>query len=764
MAHIKSRKHPVARLNASSAAMAFAFAALPGVVHAQQAGDTTETLPQITVQGAVPYKADKVESPKFTQPLVDTTQTVSIIKKEVIQDQAATTLTEALRNVPGVGTFFAGENGSTSTGDAIYMRGFDTSNSIYVDGVRDLGSISRDIFNIEQVEVTKGPASTDYGRSAPTGAVNLVTKQPTLRDDASASVGVGTGNYKRTSIDLNKALTGMEGAAIRLNAVVQDAGVAGRDEVENDRWAIAPSIAFGLNSPTRTYVNFLHVKQNNVPDGGVYTIGLPGFSTPDPARPYLSNASKADSSNFYGTASDHDDVTADMATVRFEHDLTPDTTIRNTTRWGRTQEDYLLTSFMGAASGTSAILTPSATDPSTWTLARNINTKDQINTIMTNQTNLTTSFVTGSVKHDLSAGFELTHEEQENYTLATTGTIPRVSVYDPDSSISLPDYNRSGAFGKGSTDTISAYAFDTLKFNEQWQANLGLRVDHYKTKYNAIAACGGRGGPACGSNPTGTLLPSADHLQASDDIVSWKAGLLYKPAENGSIYVNYAVSKQPPGGSNFQLSTANNSANNPNLDPQTAKTAEIGTKWDLMGKRLLLTAAIFRTDVENEIFENDDGTFDQTGKKRVNGIELSATGQINKDWSVIAGYTYQDSKIVKGDSLANDDSDQLTYTPKDSFSMWTTYRLPQGFTVGAGARYSGGLKRGSDGAVGTPNFTESYWVYDAMATYRLSKNVDLQLNIYNLFDKDYVMAINKSGYRYFPGVERSARLTANIRF
>lgn len=783
MAHIKSRKHPIARRLNCSVAVAAAVMALPA--YAQQAdaevAKTSGTLPQITVQGEVPYKADSVASPKFTQPLVDTTQTVSVIKKEVIQDQAATTLTEALRNVPGVGTFFAGENGNTNTGDAIFMRGFDTSNSIYVDGVRDLGSISRDIFNTEQVEVTKGPASTDYGRSAPSGAINLVSKQPTLTDAASASVGFGSGSYKRSTVDLNKALTGMEGAAIRLNAMVQDAGVAGRDEVENDRWAIAPSIAFGLNSPTRTYLNFLHVKQNNVPDGGVFTIGMPGYSSPDdPAFPghraFLDNAGRVDPKNFYGTRSDRDDVTADMATLRVEHDINADTTIRNTTRWGRTKEDYLLTSFLGQGTtwdknsgtwklGGSPLLTPNPADPSTWTITRNINSKDQVNTIMTNQTNLTTSFATGSVKHDLSAGFELTREEQESYTRAPNGTVPSsVSVYNPDSSVYLPDYTRTGAFGKGSTDTISLYAFDTLKFNEQWQANFGLRVDHYKTKYNAVAACGGRGGPACGSNPAGTLMSSADHLKASDNIVSWKTGLLYKPAANGSIYVNYAVSKQPPGGSNFQLSTAEDSANNPNLDPQEAKTAEIGTKWDLLNKRLLLTAAIFRTDVENEIFEDDNGIVDQTGKKRVEGIELSASGQITKDWSVIAGYTYQDTKIIKGDPLANDDSDGLTYTPKDSFSLWTTYQLPRGFTVGGGARYSGGLTRGSDGAVGTPNYTESYWVYDAMATYRLSKNVDLQLNIYNLFDKEYVAAINKSGYRYFPGIERSARLTANIRF
>lgn len=753
MAHIKSRKHPIGRRLNCSAAVALAVMTLPAA-YAQQTGDASAqkpaTLPQITVQGtAESYKADAVASPKFTQPLVDTTQTISVVRKEVMQEQAATTLTEALRNVAGVGTFFAGENGNTNTGDAIFMRGFDTSNSIYVDGVRDLGSISRDIFNTEQVEVTKGPSSTDYGRSAPTGAINMVSKQPTLTDAASGTVGFGSGSYKRATVDLNKALTGIEGAAIRLNAVVQDSGVAGRNEVENNRWAIAPSIAFGLNSPTRTFLNFLHVDQNNTPDGGVPTIGLPGYSA--------SAGSRVNPKNFYGTQYDKDNVTADMVTLRVEHDFSATTTLRNTTRWGKTSQDYLLTSFMA----------PVTTNPNpvNWTVARSSPTfKDQTNEIITNQTNLTTSFETGAIKHDLSTGFEITREEQKNVGIGTTGAWTAANLYNPQMNATGLGWAPNGADSKGSTDTVSLYAFDTLKFNEQWQANIGARVDHYKTKYNALGVCGGTRGPACGALPTGSLVPTANNLQASDNIVSWKAGLLYKPAPNGSIYVNYAVSKQPPGGANFQLSAATNNANNPNVEPQQAKTAEIGTKWDLLDKRLMLTGAIFNTEVENEIVTTSDGTVDQTGKKRVQGIELSATGQITPDWAVIASYTYQDSKVAKGNNLAQDGSNGLTYTPTDAFSLWSTYKIPSGFTIGGGARYTGGLKRGTDGAVGTPNFTDSYWVVDAMATYRINKNVDLQFNVYNLFDKEYVAAINKSGWRYFPGVERSARLSANIRF
>lgn len=230
------------------------------------------------------------------------------------------------------------------------------------------------------------------------------------------------------------------------------------------------------------------------------------------------------------------------------------------------------------------------------------------------------------------------------------------------------------------------------------------------------------------------------------------------------MYVNYALSQQPPGGANFTLSTAANNANNPNMDPQKAKTAELGTKWELMDKRLLLTGALFRTEITNEIVTNPDGTVGQTGKKIVQGLELGATGQITPAWGVTAGYTLQDTKVDTGATVAQDGSSGLTYTPKNAFSLWTSYQFPFGLTLAGGARYSGGLKRGTDGAVGTPNFTDAYWVFDAMASYRINKNADIQLNFYNLFDKEYVGAINKSGYRYFPGTPRSVRVTANFRF
>lgn len=776
MAYIKSRKHPLTPAKSPQSLGAAALLTglvlgVPAVASAQAAtgpsadDQKTTTLDQVEVKGqrAKRYSSEQLSSRKFTQPLLDTTQTVNIIGADLFNEQGATTLTEALRNSPGVGTFYVGENGNTTTGDAVYMRGFDTSSSIFVDGVRDLGSISRDVFNIEQIEVAKGPAGTDNGRSAPTGAINLVTKQPFLRDSAAGSVSYGSAAQKRATADLNQTI-GDHGAAFRLNVLAQDSGVPGRDEIAHQRWGVAPSLAFGLGSATRLYLDFLHVQQDNLPDGGVPTIGLPGYTSPDPARPQIGRAPRVDSGNFYGTTSDFDDVSADMATVRIERDFSHDVALQNTTRWGHTRQQYLLTSFMGSAANLS---TPDIDDPSTWTVARSLPTfKDQRNRILTNQSNLTARFASGRMQHSLSAGIELTREDLETHgVVARDASAWRPArLYAPDPRVSGLRWGRNGARGEGRTDTAALYAFDTIKLDAHWQVNGGVRLDRYKIDYHSLVACGARGAPVCGSLPSGSIVHGVD-ASASDTLLSWKLGVLYKPTEHGSLYANYAISQQPPGGGSLELSSAPNNANNPVFDPQKARTAELGAKWNLLEDRLLLTAALYDTRINNEIVQDPvDQLYRQTGRKRVRGVELSAVGQITDAWAVSTGYTTMDAEVVEGPNVSSDGSRDLAYTPKRAFTAWTTYRLPSGLTLGGGARYSGEMKRGTDGAIGTPARTAAYWVFDAVASYAFSRNFDLRLNVYNLFDKDYVAAINKSGYRYTPGLPRSAMLTASFRF
>ena len=780
MVHIKSRKHAVPAKSPQSLTAATLLTSLalglPASAVAQEvdSGPSPEpqakTLETVEVHGLNSF----VVSPKFTQTLQDTPQTIEVLGKELLQQQGATTLAEALRNSPGVGTFYAGENGNTTTGDALYMRGFDTSSSIFVDGARDLGAVSRDLFNIDQVEVVKGPAGTDTGRSAPTGAINMVSRQASLREAASASISAGNDGQQRATADWNTRLG--ETGALRLSGMWQDSDVAGRDHVNNSRWGIAPSLGFGLGSDTRVFLNLLYVKQDNVPDGLVPTIGLPSWA-PQPGLEQLTGH-PVDPENFYGSEFDHDDVTSQMATLRFEHDFSDTLKLSNTLRWGKTRQDYLITAFMGTG-GTPGdeqagnIHWTDKDDLSTYTLARGtFSSRDQQNTILTDQLNLRADFATGAVDHFLSAGLELTREEQTAHGIAIDSALDPASLYNPDwRGTGTLAYGRNGTVANGRTDTAALYAFDTLKFGERFLLTAGVRADRYTTRYDATGICTTvvplpRRGIACPSGVAdGSIISIAD-LKSSDTLLNYKLGAVYKPVEVLSLYANAALSQQPPGGANFSLSTAANSADNVNNDPQKARTYEVGAKWVAPGSGLALNLALFQTTVTNEITADDTvpGGYSQTGEKRVQGVEVSAVGNITDNWNISLGYLHQDASVREGAAVSEDGSNHLTYTPDEAITSWTTYQFPSGLTVGGGIRYTGGLHRGSDGAVGTPEYTKSWTVYDAMVSYAISDNVSLRLNGYNLFDKQYVAAINKSGYRYTPGAPRTFVLSADIRF
>ncbi len=751
MKTIKSRKHPQPHVMGA----ALAAVLLPLAAHAADADNVVPDMKpasKVEIVGKTEnaFKAENASSAKYTEKLLDTAQTVQVIKKELFEQQGAVTLTEALRNTPGVGAFFLGENGNTNTGDAIFMRGFDTSGSIFVDGARDIGSISRDTFNLEQIDVLKGPAGTDTGRGSPTGSINLVSKKANLTSGKSGSILGGTDSQKRATADVNTVLNAELGIALRLNVMAQDSDTPGRDVVNNKRWAVAPSLGFGLNGATRVYLDYLHVDQDNVPDGGVPTIGLPGYTTPDPTRPFLTTAAPVDPNNFYGLNSDFDKVKANMATIRVEHEFAPNMRLSNVSRYGRTKQDYLLTAWLAS---TANFRTPVPTDPSTWTIPRTTRTvKDAENKILTNQTTLTADFNTGDVAHTIVTGLEFVNETQVTYGRTGLGTTQPANLYrpnpaDPVTGVTLA---RTGAYNEGDVDTQSLFLFDTIKFGEKWILNAGGRVDRFRGVYNAVALT------------NNVLVPT--RINVGKTLVNGKASLLYKPTQASSVYGLIASSKQPPG-ANFSASTSANSAQNPKFDPQETTTYELGAKLDLLRQKLALSAALFRTDVKNEVEQDPvDLQWYQTGKKRVQGVELGVTGALASNWLVSAGYLYMDNTVEEGRAITASGENSLTYTPKSSFTLWTSYDVTPAFKIGGGARFSDELKRGTDGAVGTPKYTESYWVFDMMASYRINPNIDLRLNVYNIADEEYVASINKSGYRYTPGAPRSASLTANFRF
>ena len=765
MAQIKSRKH-----NRATQLIAIA-ASLPMIAHATQQETEISKLPTIHAQAAVEnaYKKDKLSSAKFTQPLVNTTQTVAIIPEAVLKQQNATTLTEALRNVPGVGTFSLGENGRMNTGDAISMRGFDTANSIFVDGIRDLGNVTRDMFNTEQIEVFKGPAGTDNGRTAASGSINLTTKKPTTEDFTKASIGVGSDAYYRSTVDVNKKIN--DTTAIRFNAMGENADGIGRDGVENKKWAVAPSIAFGLGTNFRTYLDYLHVDQNNVLDGGIPTVGLPGFDANKSTNASIKslagylNSHKVDTSNYYGSPEDFDDISADMATARVEYDFSEKTKLTNTSRWGKTEHQYL-SSFSGNAYTTTNAANPN--DSSAIRVTGSTNNGDTENEIITNQTSLVTSFNTGALKHDFSTGVEFTREKMKTFgwTGAITGTS---ALYNPTGTIHSTLTRTPTSDTEGQMDTYSIFAFDTIQLSPRWAVNGGIRLDHYKLDADSFVNKAATGQAA---------NYVAQNLKDDGNLFNWKTGVLFKPTPNGSLYANYSVQQQPPGtitggdgvgnANIIAPSTGANSGNSLDRDPQKTRSAEIGAKWEFLNSRLLLSSALFQTELTNEIEKDaDTGLYYQNGEKSVKGVELGLVGNLNENWQVMAGYTYQKSKIedisLTANQVAADGSNQVPFTPTDSFTFWSTYKMDK-WSIGSGARYMGEMKKSKDGNQVGPAVIPDYWVFDSMVSYQATKDIGLQFNINNLFDEDYIANINRGGLRYTPGTERNYRLTFNFNF
>lgn len=797
MAFIKSRKHQApAQPRLTSTAAALATLAIPVAVHAQDSAtppppaasapaaavpeatprqQAPQVLPATRVQGSaeVPFKADTVSSPKFTQPLVDTPQTITVIKRELIQQRSASTLTEALRNSPGI-TLLMGENGNTQTGDAVVMRGFDTSASIFVDNIRDLGAISRDVFNIEQIEVVKGPSGADNGRGASSGYVNLVSKAPSLEDASSGSVMIGSESRRRLTLDLNRKFDiGLPGTAFRLNLMQDQGGVPGRDHVENDVWAIAPTLSVGLGTPTRATFYYLHSETRNRPDGGVPTIGLDGFTDPlfgpgsEPPAPVRR-------SNYYGALDDRNDVDVDMFTAKVEHDFNATTTLTNTARLAHTTQLYVI----GGVSGTNRSMTvvepcsngwfnTCSANPAEWTVDRNRQATSRVNDLLTNQTNVATEFTLGEIKHNLSGGVEFIYERQRSSSVSSTaGT--NANLYNPSVGDAFPVVvpGANGTFTDGNTLTAALYAFDTLTLNDRVKLNGGLRFEKFRTETDSAALSTATSHPTL---PVGTLVPTS--LGVSDTLLSWKVGALYKPQPNGTYYISFANSKFPPGSANFSLNAGATNAANPRFTPQEGKNTEIGTKWDLLDGKLSLAGALYRSVNQNEVITDptDPNSAIPVGERRVQGLELSAAGQLSPGWDVNVGLGWMDAEITRGTPGATGtQGGLLQWTPEYALTVWSSYRLSSIWTVGGGVRYIDTVVRSSNNGFATvpSGLLEmpSYTVADAMVAYEFSKDVTFQLNLFNLFDEEYVAALNNSGKRYVPSEPRSFQLAAMFRF
>ena len=661
-----------------------------------------------------------LSSPKYTEPLRNIPQTITVVPADVIEAQNATTLRDVLRNVTGI-SIQAGEGG-VPAGDNLSIRGFSARTDFFIDGVRDVGGYTRDTFNTEQVEVVKGPASTYAGRGSTGGVINMATKSPLETAQTNVSFGLGSSAYKRGTLDFNLPIENIDGAAFRFNAMWNDADAPGRDAVNNDRWGIAPSVAFGLNSPTRVMVDYTHLDQSNLPDYGIPWV--PPNNVPLAA--YADQAPPVDYDNFYGlTSRDYEDTRTDVTTGRVEHDFSNMANLRSVVRYGRTKRDSLITA-------------PRFENTTTTDIRRtDWKSRDQTDGILA--TDLTTRFPTGAIGHALVTGLELARETSENWNRIEEGpTPPLTDLFNPD--FSQPYTSRlvrDGAVADAVANSVAVYAFDTVGLGSQFDVTGGLRWDRFALDYRTVSAAAAEA-----------------NLERTDDMVSWRAGIVYKPKPSGSVYASAGTSMNPSTeGLSLMAATVA-------LEPEKSRSIEVGTKWDLSGGRLGLSSALFRTAKTNArtpgINPGDPPTVLQ-GEHVVSGVEFGANGTITNRWQLFGSYTFMDSEITQSNNPA-ELGKEFGNTPNHTVSMWTTYRLPRDVEVGGGAFYVGDRFNGNTGARTAPG----YWVGEAMASVRIAERLTLRFNGQNLADNRYIDRVG--GGHFIPGSGRSINLSADVGF
>lgn len=754
MSFIKTRKKLVSTAIASS---------LSVIATTAIAQDDATQLPTIQAQASAEtqksLKVDNSANSKFVAPLLDTPKSVSIISKQLIEDTKVTTLSDALRTVPGI-TLGAGEGGNPN-GDRPFIRGYNSESSMYVDGIRNASSQNREMFAIEQVEVTKGSASAMGGAGTTGGSINMISKTAKKGDFLEGSVGAGTDDYQRITLDANKDFG--NGIAARVAVLGHHNDKAGQsDGTEYARAGIAPSITFGLDSDTRATLSYYYLKTDDTPDSGIpynnpysatnANVGLNGNGKPIDVK----------QGTYYGWKDrDFQKQENQIGTIKLEHDLTEDLTLSNTAVFSRSKNDYLWTN----PDDSKGNIYNKTTGELTGNVWARVNSRVANTDTITDQLALKGKFNTGFLKHSFNLGVEYSDQETDRTQyiidgLSSTGTANSSCSAAAIASgwcTSVQNPNRGDWTGTISTDgadryniqneNTSVYFLDSIELHPQWILDLGLRWDDYSAEQTLIA------GRYNSTYSEGTVV----NLKNDSDFVNYQAGLVYKPVENGSIYASYATSSNPVGVDGGDGSEGITAAIE-NLKPEEVRTMELGTKWDLFHDKLNLTAAVFRTEKTNTRATAEDGTTQNIGETRVDGFELGLNGNITNKWALSAGYTYLDSEIVDDGTAANE-GNQVQNVAKNSATLWTTYQVLPQFTLGAGAVAMDKVY----GNAANTKFVPGYVRYDAMARYNVNKNVDLQLNVNNLTDKRYFTKAYTSHYAT-EAEGRSAVLSLNFKY
>jgi len=742
---------------------------------AEPATDSATTLKAVKVQEkaidpnpnaepGVPYKARTSGDERHTRPLAETPQNITVLTKSQIDDSGYTDLREILDAQPGI-TLGTGENGN-AFGDRYVIRGQEARSDVFVDGLRDPGMTIRESFAVEQLEISKGPNSSFAGRGTAGGAINAITKQATQDYDfARLSTGFGTDKHTRLTLDANQRFG--DNAAVRANALYGYEEVPDRGPTDRERKGIALSGLFSPTEQLNVVLDYYALRAHDNPDIG-------GYLTGD-----LPNRKPAENVPVYAQKEDFLDSDVDTVTARIKYRFSDMASLTNITRYGTTDNGYVVT---GARGGSTGVNNPGGVYATT-TLSTHQGWQEV--EYLANQTNLFLTPTIAGMKHEFIIGLEYTDHDVLSGIYAVTNSGQNCSTGN---STTLNAWCATGANGKAvhglntimnrqidkgrwdidwNVKTTSLSIMDTVDLSDDWTVFAGLRWDRFDfdtaTQNNALAKT---------------------QYDYSDSLVNGHLGVTYDINEYGNVYVSYATAADINGGESDVTSCgyggicvdAGRGVGISDSEPESTENIELGTKWNLFDDSLLLTAAVFQISKSDVMEQSPNSTgyesngTQNTGENRVRGIEFGAVGEVTDDLTVQAGVTFMDAEVLESNVAANVGKTLSNFADTTAF-VQARYEITEAFYIGAAAKYEDEKFAGqpdsaagfnADGDYSQP--IPSYTVFDAFAGYRFNKNADMRLNVGNITDKEYYTAGYRSGSFLYIGDARTVRLTLNYEF
>ena len=756
---------------------------------AQDAGDEAEDLGVVEysdraadvnphTQPGNPYRAETSADPRRTRPLSETPQTIQVITETQIEEQGASDLRDLVDNVPGV-TIGTGENGN-AFGDRYIIRGHEARSDVFVDGLRDPGMTTRETFAVDQIEITKGPSSSFAGRGAIGGAVNSITKQAsTDYMFARVDAGIGTDDFYRATVDLNLPLSAT--IAVRANLLASYDEVPNRNFSTRERLGAALSASFALSEALSFTLDYYHLSADDLPDIGSYTPAPTGTGPGDVTfhQPW-------DEIPNYAQEGDFLDTDVDTFTARLKLELGDSFALHNSTRYGETRNGYLVTGLRGGA------WQPATSNWAPLTLSTHQGNQEV--SYFVNQLNLIGQFEAGGMAHSLIAGAEYSDQRVANGTYAITNGNAftcRTGTATSNNAFCLTDasrnvvfdavnihkvINRSYSFGIVDSDwnveTFGVYLMDTVDVTPWLSLHGGLRMDAFDYRNSVVA-----GGV------------TTDY-SFSDTLWHGHAGIGVKPLEEVYLYLNYGTGSEINGGESDLGGNCGYGgvcvATGTSVDdgkPESVETFELGLKADLFDDRFLVTAAAFRI-TKSDIFETAGDGYTaggslNTGRTRVDGVELGVVGNITDSLLLQAALTLMDSEVLATSrTLPATAPAGSTWLGKEianfadtQFSAQGRWQATDQLALGGTATYRSAMHVGQPDSAADYNFTldvynftiPAYWTFDAFASYQLTPAIGARVNVTNLGDNDYYVAGYRSGHFLYKGDERRAVLTLTAR-